>query len=310
MASVAAVLAVALLFRLLGPHIRGRNWLLLALFLAQGTQLCIGAQLRWSQAPWDGRWFNVDMPEKLATEPNLYLSIGMQPNSFIVPFLAAGSGFVNFFGSYALGPDGANAVRVNAMIKRKGTHVRVLVAGEGIYPDAARREPRQSDVDDALSTFGLRVDMSDCETIEIQGMRREMSRVLKSSIPVRPAAPEFRYDSYLASCHVMTDSRDRSREQAARRDADVVLDRLEDECPKLFQPPRPQTQYQNDVWFRVYPGTDLTAWVSKGEVRFTDPTRDVHEILVGREEQWLSSPPFLDCGRRHNKYFANLPSHE
>ncbi len=85
MACVAAVLAVALLFRLLANHTLGRNGILLALFVAQGIQLTLGTDYRWNPAPWDGRWFDVEIPEKLASQPNLYLSLGMLSNSYIAP---------------------------------------------------------------------------------------------------------------------------------------------------------------------------------------------------------------------------------
>jgi hypothetical protein len=302
MACVAAVLVVALLFRLLANHTLGRNGILLALFVAQGAQLVMGTDYRWNPAPWDGRWFNVEIPERLAADPSLYLSMGGPSNSFLVPFLAKGSGFVNFSGSYVLGPDGATASRVRAMIRRGAPHLRVLVSGEQIFPNAARREPRQSDVDDILRTFGLRVDMSDCETIIVQGLRPKPWRAFDSSLPVPPMP---RYKSQFASCHLELDSTDQSQELARRRAVDVVLNRLEDACPALFQP-RPQTEHVNQVWLRAYGATDLTAWVGNGEVKFIDPTRDFQEIFVGREEAWAKGPLPIECGRRHGIYFARL----
>jgi hypothetical protein len=307
MACVAAVLATALLFRLLANHTLGRNGILAALFIAQATQLVLGTDYRWNPAPWDGHWFNVEIPAKLSREPNLYLSIGGPSNSFLVPFLPKGSGFVTFSGEFVLGPDGASASRVRAMIGRSSPHVRVLVSGEGIYDDAVNREPRQSDVDDVLRSFGLRVDMSDCETITVQGLRLNTWRAPNSSIPA-PRVPrgKLRYTSHLASCHVVADSRDESQEMAARRAVDVVLDRLEDACPTLFQPPRPQTEHINQIWLRRYGATDLTAWVGKGEVHFIDAVRSPHEIFVGREEAWARGPVPLQCGRRDGIYFGEL----
>ena len=307
MACVAAVLAVALLFRLLANHTLGRNGILFALFVAQGAQLALGTEYRWNQAPWDGRWFNVESPASLASQPSLYLSIGMQSNSFIVPFLAKGSGVVNFAGGYALGPDGATASRVRALIARSAPHLRVLVSGDRIFEDSALREPRQSDVDDALRTFALRVDMSDCETITVQGLRPMVWRPLGSTIPARITPPgKLRYTSHLASCHLVADTGDRSREMAARRAVDIVLNRLEDACPALFQPPRSQTEHINQLWLRTYGATDLTAWVGKGEVNFIDATRSPHDIFVGREEAWARGTLPLECGRRHGIYFARL----
>jgi len=88
---------------------------------------------------------------------------------------------------------------------------------------------------------------------------------------------------------------------------DVVLDRLEDACPALFQPPRPQTEHVNQLWLRIYPSTDLTAWVGNGEVKFVDPTRGGHhDIVVGREEEWAKASVALECGRRHGIYYATV----
>jgi hypothetical protein len=307
MACIAAVLAVALLFRLLSNHPVGRNGILLALFIAQGAALVFDTEYRWNPAPWDGHWFNIEIPAKLATEPNLYLSMGGPSNSFLAPYLPQGSGFVTFSGEFVLGPDGASASRVRALIKRSAPHVRVLVSGEGIYDDAVKREPRESDVDDVLRAFGLRVDMSDCETITLRGLRLNIWRAPNSSIPA-PRAPrgKFRYTSHLASCHVVADTRDESQESTARRTVDLVLDRLEDACPSLFQPPRPQTEHVNQIWLRRYGATDLTAWVGNGDVHFIDAVRNPHDIFVGTEEAWLREPLPLECGRQHGIYFGKL----
>jgi hypothetical protein len=309
MACVATVLAVALLFRLLVNHVLGRNGILLALFVAQGTALALGTEYRWNQAPWEGHWFDVEIPEKLAIQPNLYLSIGMQSNSFIAAFLPKGSGIINFAGGYALGPGGATASRVRTMIALRAPHLRVLVAGDRIYEDSALRLPRQSDVDDALRTFALRVDIRDCETITIHGMRPTVWRPLGSTIAAPPIAPgsKLRYTSYLASCHLVADTGDQSSEMAARRAVDVVLDRLEDACPALFQPRRPQTEHINQVWLRTYGATDLTAWVGRGDVKFASPIRETGDVYVGREEAWAKGPVALECGRRKGIYFARLP---
>jgi hypothetical protein len=308
MACVAAVLAVALLYRLLPNHILGRSGILLALFIAQGAQLALGTDYRWNQAPWGGRWFEVEIPEKLASQPNLYLSLGMLSNSYIAPFLPKGSGMANFAGGYPLGPEGATAAHLRAMIARSAPYLRVLVSGDRIHEVSALRAPSQSDVDDTLRPYGLRVDMSDCETITVQGLRPMVWRPLGSPLPgpIIASTGKFRYMNYLASCHLVADTSDRSQEMEARRAIDVVLNRLEDACPTLFQPPRPRTEHINHVWMRTYGATDLQAWVVEGDVKFIDPTRDVREIFVGREEAWTNGPLPIECGRLHGRYFARL----
>jgi hypothetical protein len=249
----------------------------------------------------------VEVPTKLASEPNLYLTIGMQSNSFILPYLAKGSGFINIAGGYPLGPDGANAPRVRAMAAARAPHVRVLVAGDRVYPNAAFRAPRQSDVDDLLGMFGLRVDASDCETITIQGLRPMTWRPWASPVPAQiPTGGKLKYVSHLASCHVEPDNRDRSAEMAARRRVDIVLNRLEDACPALFAPRSIQTEHVGQVWLRVYPATDLTAWITEGRVKFTSAVRDVSEVDVGSEDAWAQGPLRLECGRRNSVFFATV----
>lgn len=307
MACIAAVISVALLFRLLTNHPLGRNGILVALFVAQGSQLAFGTDYRWNPAPWDGHWFNVEIPTKLATQPNLYLSMGGPSNSFLVPFLPRQSGFVTFSGEFVLGPDGASASRVRSLISRNIPHVRVLVSGPAIFDDAVGREPRQSDVDDVLRAFNLRVDMSDCETITVRGLRLNTWRAPNSSIPApRPPRGELRYVSHLTSCHVVGDTRDASPELIARQAANLVLDRVEDACPALFQPPRPQTEHVNQIWLRRYAATDLTAWVGNGAVYFIDAVRNPHEIFIGPEAGWARGSLPLECGRRRGIYFGRL----
>jgi hypothetical protein len=307
MECVATVIAVTLLFRLMVNHTLGRNAILAALLIAQGIALS-ETQFRWNQAPWGGRWFEVEMPEKLASQPSLFLSIGMQSNSYIAPFLPKGSGVINFAGGYALGPGGANAARVRAMINLNKLHLRVLVAGDRIYEDSAQRLPRQSDVNDALREFALRVDMSDCETVTIRGMRPTVWRPLESSLVAPPIPPSgtLRFTTFLASCRVVADTEDLSKEIAARRAADVVLNRLEDACPALFKPSRPQTEHINQAWLRFYGATDLTAWIGRGDVNFASAVRDTATVSVGREDAWAKQPLPLECGRLNGVYFARL----
>ena len=41
----------------------------------------------------------------------------------------------------------------------------------------------------------------------------------------------------------------------------------------------------------MYPATDLTAWIGKGDVKFVSATRNPDKIFVGREEAWANGSP-------------------
>jgi len=306
MASVTAVVIVALLFRVFEMRPKARNYVLAAIVGAQVVQLCFGANYRWNSVPWDRQWLAIDVPEKLATEPNLYLTMGVQSNSFIATFLAKDSGLINFSGGYALGPEGASGARIRALIRRYAPHVRVLWSGGKSQADDEAHERHTSPVDDALSRFGLRVDASDCLTITLHGLPPEAEITFTSSMTVEPVVQRPRDTSYLASCHVVPDNTDRSAGIARERAVDRVFDRLEDACPALFQPRRLRTEHYRDLWRRLYINTDLVALVSRGTVKFLNPLRGGPMIYLGRESDWAASPQRLVCGRSDGRYFARV----
>jgi hypothetical protein len=304
MACVAAAVIVGMLFRLFESRPKVRNYILVIIFVTQGIQLYLGAEYRWNGAPWGGQWFDVSVPEKLKTEPNLYLTLGSQSNSFLAPFLAKDSGLVNFSGGYTLDPEGANGARVRALIQKFSPNLRVVVRGARLYEDVERRAPRRSEVDDALQSFGLRTDMGECPTITVHGLPPDLEIRYEISLLTEP---QIRDSTSLVTCRVVPDTADRSALIVRQRAVDLVFDRLEDACPKLFQPRRLVTVHDGAVWRRLYSSTDITAWISYGRVKFGDPMRANSGFIdVGRESEWAQAPLRLDCGSRNGVYFAHV----
>jgi len=306
MTSIAAVVAIAWLFKLCAAQPKVRNYALLAIFASQGIQLSMGADLRWNPHPWDGQWFSLTVPQKLASEPNLYLTMGVQSNSYVAPYLERGSGLVNFSGGYALAPESANGARVQALIRRFAPHVRVLVRGARLYKDWELREPRLARVDAALGRFDLRVDPADCATIAVNGLRPELEITWATFSAGRIVEhPLDDTTTYLVSCRVVPDHADHSAQIARDRIANLALDHLEDACPTLFQPRRLVTERDGDTWQRLYMNTDLTAWVSHGKVKFISLLHDTPMTELGLESEWATAPPRLACGRRNGHFFAS-----
>jgi hypothetical protein len=303
MACVASVVIVGLLFRFFATRPKVRNYILAAIFVVQAIQLWMGTDYRWNAATWGGQWLDVGVPVKLRNEPSLYLTVGTQSNSFIAPYLAAGSGLVNFSGVYAFGPAGANGARVSALISRYGPHLRVLLRGAKVYEDEESGEPRRSQVDAALERFSLRVDTTDCAGITVKGPPSELAFTLDNSKLVEQAPVN---SSYLVSCHLVPDNTDHSALIAQQQAADLVLDRLEDACPKLFQTRRPFTEHHGRAWIRYYINTDIWAWVSDGWVKFFQSQRGAFRSFVGRENDWAKAPLRVACGRKNGIYYAKV----
>jgi hypothetical protein len=305
MSSVAAVVIVALLFRVFAMQPKARNYALASILGMQGVQLWMGADFRWNETPWDDHWINIEVPAKLKSESNLFLTMGAQTNSFITPYLAPGSGLINVSGLYALGPDGANGARVSSLVDRYAPNIRMLIRGERIYRIDERRQPSRAQIDDVLRPFSLRVDESDCATIAVHGLPPDLEITMASS---QPAVPQSRDTTYLVSCRVTPDNTDYSAQIPARRDIDLALDHLEDACPALFQPRRPRTEIIGDGGMRRYGGTDLIAWVSHGTVKFLQPTIGGDVVVLGLESDWTKASMQIQCGRRNGRYFARIPT--
>ena len=304
MACVAAAVVVGMLFRLFESRPKVRNYILAIIFATQAVQLYMGAEYRWNRAPWGGQWFDVSVPEELRSERNLYLTMGAQSNSFLAQFLAKESGLVNISGGYTLDPEGANGARVKALIRRFSPNLRFLVRDAKLHENTELRAPRRSEVDDALQWYGLRKDLSDCATISVHGLAPDLEARYKTSFPLEP---QNRDTTYFVSCRVVSDSANLSALIARRRAVDVVFDRLEDACPALFRPRRLVTVHDGDVWERVYAGSDITATISHGRVKFSDAIRASNGLIdVGSERDWAKAPLHLECGRRGGVYFAHV----
>lgn len=318
MACVAATLSVVMVFCLFGSRLKVVVYAMSAILGVQAFQLSVGAEYRY-HAAWQHRpWFDVSVPGKLAQQPNLYLSLGMQSDSFLVPFLARDSGFVNLGGDYELGADGPNGARVESLIHRYSPNVRIIA--RDMRPDAEHDvgAPSPSIIDAALEPFGLRLNQRDCSKIVLRDGSPRTLIIVRRAAQASPSAPAERSPAsntdYLVSCGVVPGAVDGSWYAGSIGEVDLALDQVEDACPELFQPGRPATQYFGDqrhggIWARQYGNTGLTLWVSRGSVNFSDPVRGGSPTYIGREEEWKVAPPRLECGRRGDRYFARpLPA--
>ncbi len=306
-ACLAGVALVGLSFEVFREKSKVRNYLLAIALAVQLVQLALGTQYRWDSVAWGGPWFDVRVPEPLRATPYLYLTIGGESKSYIAPFLPAGSGLINFSSAYALGPEGANGQRTAALIRQYAPRVRVLITGEGIYPDETRRQPSVTRVDRYLERFALRVSPADCATITVEGLPPPaldftVASAQGGSASIRPTKNR----TSLATCVVVLDPGDHATERAEERLANRALDRMEDACPRLFQPPRPVTEHVGNQWSRIYLNTDLNAWVSQGQLRAHQEMVDSDGLYLGSQADWLDGLTRLECGRSHGRYFARI----
>ncbi|MGH9485289.1 MAG: hypothetical protein ACRD1F_09560, partial [Terriglobales bacterium] len=300
MACVAAVLVVVIAFRLLSGRPRVRNYLVGAILGVQMAQLSLGAVYR-VHVPWNGGpWFDVSLPKPLAKVPSLYFLYGNPSNSFLAPFLAAGSGFINVGGVYELHTDGANGRAIGSLISKYEPHLTVVMLDTRRGAAVATGLPEFAWVDDELGRFGLRADLRHCSRIVLRDTAPRVS--LESTTPPTAESPAAAHSAYLVTCHVVSDPMAGAPLRNEEHAANLVFDRLEGDCPTLFRPRRPATRNYSvgdvHVWIRQYPGMGLDVWVGTGRrvvVRFVHGGPPVD---LGFEGRWLAAPPHVECGWR------------
>lgn len=301
-ACVAGVLVIGLVFDVFSRWPKVRNYVLVAIFATQTLQVWTGSELRWFAAPWPGRWFEITVPDALAKQPALYLMAEIRSTSFLIPYLPRESGWIDIAGPYPLEDTGATGRRVQALIQRYAPHVRLVVTGDRLYAEGEKHVPTVAGMNSTLQRFGLRVDDSDCATLDVRGITADFEIVPAHADSTRTPQAAL----HLVSCGLVPDHSDHTADLVRERQANLVLDRLEDTCPELFQPRRVPTGRYGYMWRRIYLNTDLIAWVSRGELKFFDPVRGDDIVYLGSESDWARAPLRLSCGRRGGHAFASL----
>lgn len=310
MACVAAVLCMALIFRLFAGRPALRNALIAAVLGAQFFQLYAGTEYR-DSLPWrDGPWYSVSVPAALTVQPNLYFTIGEQSNSFIIPDLPRRSGFVNLDGVYALGPGGANGRRIDALIRRFTPHLRVLWPERSLHVSRTGAPFGLKGADDVLEPFGLSADARRCSVIVAHGIDNRFTFTFAGQRPGLPGQPA-RHTEYLVTCHVKWDGSTHAHLLPGQRAADLAFDHLAQACPALFEPPRPNDSFRGDkthgyVFIRNYQSTGVQAWIGGGVVRF-QKLLGGQERDAGPETLWESGAPRVACGRSAGGFLKVLP---
>ena len=300
MACVAGVLCVVLLVRLLAARPKGRAYALAGILLLQLLGVYFGGGYR-VHLPWiDGPWFSVAVPAQLATHPNLYFTVGTQTNSFIIPDLPAGSGFINVDGSYLLRRSGPNGRRVEALIRRFAPHWQMIERNPRSDAAWRARPPNRSSLNDALEPFGLKVRGGRCANIVVRGVPVLYTvMVAAHGVSAHPPAP--RHTEYLLTCPLVRTQHRVHGLLPGQPEADRAFDHLEQACPALFLPARPGDRIAGGMrsgqyFSRIYSDTAVVAWITHGTVEFQKLVGG-REERAGSERMWASGVPRVACGR-------------
>jgi hypothetical protein len=289
------IAAVLLATTLQGLYVRWQNATLsviVLVFTVQGVQFWLGTDWQRDGGPWQGPWLRIEVPERLRSEPSLHLSVGFLSGSAFLPHFHPASGMINVGGFNVITPGYSGAIRAQALIDRNESRLRILTP---LPPGVVDRStlpgpPEQLGVH--VRRLGVKVDGSDCEFLRMQGnLRGERS------------ARDGTEWKYFLSCRLVKAPEERIAYLQAVAAVDVAFDRIEDACPKLFQPRRAPTQEYLFLARTYHMGSEMQLYVDGGRVKYFYPLRGGDPIDVGPLDAWRQAPQRIDCSVRTQPAF-------
>jgi hypothetical protein len=254
----------------------------ICIFCMQAVGLVWGADRRWSEGRWQGDgWFHAEFTERFRTERTLYLTVGLQPNAFVIPFASSNSVFSNVIGQNPISLDGFGGERLQRLLNDYRSSLRVLFSvsqfTEDLNPILEKRL-----VSDRLKNFNLKAKFDLCEYNKIWKLGG--TRVLKSASETR-YLPDAGF-MYIVTCPVEFSTADDTfalaKAQAHRRFAAI-----EAACPLVMQPKGISPYFSSGRWEKFYINTDIFVRLDGDSVRISGymipPTSvSIDELVAGR----------------------------
>jgi hypothetical protein len=292
---MACIVAVALALVLQRLHQRWPSTTIgvtLLVLAVQAMQFAWGTDWKRGGGPWEGPWLRVDVPARLRSEPQLFLSAGFLSGSAFLPYLHPQSGMINIAGFNVIAPNHPGGARAQRLIERNADRLRLLVPLPAGAVDRATLPGSPDLLRVYVRRLGLRVEGSDCEFLRVEGNLRGERRPSGSA-----------WKSFIA-CRVVVAPEERVAYEEAVRQVDVVFDRVEDACPRLFHPRRAATQ-EYRYWARTYHmGSERQLFIEDGRVKHLLALRGGGPVDIGSVADWMQGPQPVDCSRGAQPAFA------
>lgn len=240
----------------------------LAAYVTEGDHRLIGR-------PWDkAAYFPVEVPERLRDQPFLHLSIGVQSNAAVAPYLHPAGALVNITGQMSLPTAGPLGDLLRQRLQTWDGRTRFLL------PAPARADSKKfAAVIDAENfaqshRLGLRIDRNDCERLTL----------LPQTDPAQPGNP-----FHLLSCAAVKSPRpDAELDRRLAQDRQV-FELLEHNCPRFFGPTPMVSEYGPDVTWRRYMNSDARIDISVAEGVFVSHFRAHNPVFLGSAQDVINN---------------------
>jgi hypothetical protein len=258
--------------------------------LAVGLALCLllaGARYaydvgnnRWSEEPWRERWYALSIPDALRAPDLMLVSVDLQTNSFVIPFLHASTKAINLSQPPRLSPGVWGGHRAERLIDAHRGGLWLLAKA----PPANARNPDEveaaerlyadwlASVEALLRAFGLSVRSSACQPVMQQS--GPPGQRLPDAAMVR-----IGFRGALMACPL-----ERVAKIAHRSpEVDRIFERVEARFPSVFPPGTSATHPWPEGHARQYLATDAFLVVKRdgwiyGRRRFRGETETIGQV--------------------------------
>lgn len=298
-------LCMALVHRL--PVTRNaRLTLCLLLVAVQAVAVVEGdPRRRWALLPWGQPYLDIALTPAERDAPAAWVLISGISYSLVAPQFHPGSRWVNLSflsGDVEHSPDDRRAQQRLAQARVEGLPVKLLVPTNPRYaersgvPNAAARE----EIDRMLASHRLAL-AGACEVRASRGMVPPGPALELSAPAVRPEHTGF----WVCPLAYPVAPPAKAAVTAQAREVDLVFERVEQQCPRLFPPGGSRTARMQDGYRRGYPTTDMNTYVmDDGEVRFKY-WRALNPNRIGTREEVMAPGFRMDCHQVHGR--SGLP---
>lgn len=264
------------------------------ILILQIFHMTIGGNPRWGAVAWKTDWFNnFSPPSSLTQRPYLYLSMGLQSLSFIVPKLHPDSAFVNIVGQWPIPSEGHGSAKLRSMLKKYNTQTRILTAlPKSEYVGGKPTKEAIFVINDSLDRLNLKINQASCQVFQMQlfeetGLGEVGSH--KRDIVAKAHDPEP-----MLSCVVVAKQVRDSKLVRTERHLTPLYHAFETTCPELFSPPGAALEKVDKYWKRFYSNSDITLW-SDGVWLFYSRIRGTTNVVIGKVSDFENGVRHISC---------------
>lgn len=266
---------------LLGPglawaalRVPGRSdvWPLLVVLLPLTAQATVSFTLnatRHDRHDWTESWFDLEIPNKLRTQPAYFLSLQTQSFASLSAELAPTSRFSNIIGQNTLNPAGMVWNEIRQRHQQSGLPLRTLYLAP-VLTESGGVPLSSLDAQDALlSEYGLRTQRNDCGWLVVDGKGRPTLH-WKQTTPDDIHITEI-HRKVIISCAVTTGPSLAPEEMRRRSAIDERMNWWARHCPAYFAPTEAWSeQFPRQRW-RYFAGTETFLIEAGGQLIATQP---------------------------------------